>query len=81
MVCSAVSEIRRAVTRRGVDMIGDDGLVVEPMRPFDTLNHAPATPEEMLSIVPEDLNGRAYTIFGGASEIQREIIAKMLLGL
>ena len=54
MVCSAVSEIRRAVTRRGVDVIGHDGLVVEPMRPFDTLNHAratphaPATPEEML---------------------------------
>jgi acyl-CoA dehydrogenase len=52
MVCSAVGEIRRAVTRRGVDVIGHDGLVVEPMRPFDTLNHAratphaPATPEE-----------------------------------
>ena len=79
MDCSAVSEIRRAVTRRGVDVIGHDSLVVEPMRPFDTLNHAPATPEEMLPIVPQDLNGRAYTIFGGSSEIQRKIIARMLL--
>lgn len=79
MVCSAVSEIRRAVTRRGVNVIGHDGLVVEPMRPFDTLKHAPATPEEMLPTVPEDLNGRTYTIFGGSSEIQRETIAKMLL--
>ncbi len=38
-------------------------------------------PEEMLTVVPEYLNGRAYTIFGGSSEIQREIIAKMVLGL
>jgi alkylation response protein AidB-like acyl-CoA dehydrogenase len=30
-------------------------------------------------IVPEDLNGRADTIFGGSSEIQRETIARMLL--
>jgi alkylation response protein AidB-like acyl-CoA dehydrogenase len=32
-------------------------------------------------IVPEDLNGRADTIFGGSAEIQRETIAKMLLGI
>ena len=38
-------------------------------------------PEEMLTVVPEFLNGRAYTIFGGSSEIQREIIAKMVLGI
>jgi acyl-CoA dehydrogenase len=76
-----VSEIRQAVTRLGVDVIGHDGLAVEPMRPFYRLNHAPAVPEEMLPIVPEYLNGRAYTIFGGSSEIQREIIAKMVLGL
>jgi acyl-CoA dehydrogenase len=35
----------------------------------------------VLPIVPEDLSGRAYTIFGGSSEIQREIIARMLLGI
>jgi acyl-CoA dehydrogenase len=69
------------MTRRGVDVIGHDGLAVEPMRPFYTLNHTPAIPEEMLPIVPQYLNGRAYTIFGGSSKIQREIIAKMVLGL
>ena len=34
-----------------------------------------------LPVVPEFLNGRAYTIFGGSSEIQRDIVAKMVLGL
>jgi acyl-CoA dehydrogenase len=76
-----VSEIRQAVTRLGVEVIGNDGLAVEPLRPFYKLNHEPAIPEAMLPIVPEYLNGRAYTIFGGSSEIQRDIVAKMVLGL
>ncbi|HYI31376.1 MAG TPA: acyl-CoA dehydrogenase family protein, partial [Bradyrhizobium sp.] len=76
-----VSEIRQAVTRLGVEVIGNDGLYVEPVRPLYRLNEAPGIPEEMLPVVPEYLNGRAYTIFGGSSEIQREIVAKMVLGL
>ena len=76
-----VSEIRQAVTRLGVDVIGNDGLYVEPVRPLYRLNEAPGIPEEILPVVPEYLNGRAYTIFGGSSEIQREIVAKMVLGL
>ncbi|SRR5216683_19660 len=76
-----VSEIRQAVTRLRVEVIGNDGLYVEPMRPFYKLNEKPAIPKAMLPVVPEYLNGRAYTIFGGSSEIQRDIIAKMVLGL
>jgi acyl-CoA dehydrogenase len=76
-----VSEIRQAVTRLGVEVIGNDGLYVEPMRPFYRLNEEPGIPEQMLPVVPEYLNSRAYTIFGGSSEIQRDIVAKMVLGL
>ena len=35
----------------------------------------------MLLIVPEYLNGSAYTIFGGSAEIQRDLVARMVLGL
>jgi acyl-CoA dehydrogenase len=35
----------------------------------------------MLLIVPEYLNGRAYTIFGGSAEIQRDLVARMVVGL
>ncbi|NVN85047.1 MAG: acyl-CoA dehydrogenase family protein [Rhodopseudomonas sp.] len=76
-----VSEIHQAVTRLGVDVIGHDGLVVEPMRPLHTLNHKPAVADQILPVMPKHLNGRAYTIFGGTSEIQRDIISKLVLGL
>lgn len=76
-----ISEIRQAVTRLGVEVIGLDALAVEPMRPLYAINEAPAVSEEVLPVVPEHLNGRAWTIFGGASEIQRDILAKLMLGL
>jgi acyl-CoA dehydrogenase len=76
-----VSEIHQAVTRLGVEVIGNDGLAVESMRPFYRLNEMPEVPQAMLPIVPKYLNGRAYTIFGGSSEIQRDIVAKLMLRL
>ena len=37
-------------------------------------------PSHMHGIMAEHLYGRAATIFGGSNEIQRNIIARMLLG-
>ena len=75
------SEIQQAVTRLGVDVIGYDALYWEPLRPLYALNEPAAIPENELTVVPEYLNRRAYTIFGGTSEVQRDIIAKNMLGL
>jgi acyl-CoA dehydrogenase len=75
------SEIRQAVTRLGVEILGSDALIVEPRRPLYNLNDPSLLPENELALVPEYLNGRAYTIFGGTSEVQRDIIAKVMLGI
>ena len=75
------SEIHQAITRIGVEVIGQSALIEEPMRPLYALNHESLLPEAFLTLVPRHLNGRANTIFGGSSEIQREIIAKQVLGV
>lgn len=75
------SEIRQAVTRLGVDAVGAAGMVWEPRRPLYGLPADGLVSERVLPVVSTYLNTRAQTIFGGASEIQRDIMAKTMLGL
>ena len=75
------SETFQAITRLGVDSIGYNALVWEDSRPLYALDHAAVLSEDELAISPEHLDGRAHTIFGGTSEMQREIVAKQMLGL
>src|SRR2546430_5813585 len=44
-----VSEIRQAVTRLGVEVIGNDGLAVEPSTPSHKRNQEPAIPERIMA--------------------------------
>lgn len=44
-------------------------------------NVPPVGPEYGLTVVPRYLNNRAASIYGGSNEIQRGIIAKLVLGL
>lgn len=75
------SEIHQAISRLGVDIVGQNALVEETHRPLYALDADRLIPADVLSAVPRHLNGRANTIFGGSSEIQRDIIAKQVLGL
>ena len=44
-------------------------------------NVAPIGPEEGLTAMARYLNNRAASIYGGSNEIQRDIIARLVLGL
>lgn len=75
------SEIKQAITRLGVDVVGAAGLAWETHRPLYGLDDSGVVSGGVLPVVSTYLNARANTIFGGASEIQRDIMAKTMLGL
>ncbi len=65
-----------------IDLYGYDGMQLPTMRPLYG-NEAPEAiySREAQLAMPEYLNGRAWTIFGGTDEVQKTIIAKQVLGL
>ena len=58
-----------------------DALRWMPERPFYETLQLPPDEEEVLAAAPRYLNARAFTIMGGTSEIQTNILAKTWVGL
>ncbi len=74
------SEIEQALTRLGVRVLGPDALAWETTRPLYAEGADPVLDDSARPVTSKYLNTRAFTIFGGASEIQREIISRELIG-
>lgn len=74
------SRLKQAVAELGVELLG-----LESLRWRDDASVTPyadhADGALVGTLLPEYLNSRAYTIFGGAAEVQLGIIAKTALGL
>jgi alkylation response protein AidB-like acyl-CoA dehydrogenase len=76
------SHLRQEIQELEVDLFGYDGLQLPVSRPlYGNEAPEPIGSREAQLAMPTYLNGRAYTIFGGSSEVQRTIIAKQVLGL
>jgi alkylation response protein AidB-like acyl-CoA dehydrogenase len=76
------SHLRQGIQELEVDLYGYDGLQLPVSRPlYGNEAPEPIGSREAQLAMPTYLNGRAYTIFGGSSEVQRTIIAKQVLGL
>ncbi|WP_150300759.1 acyl-CoA dehydrogenase family protein [Pseudomonas profundi] len=75
------TELYQEVTDALLDAMGEAAMVFDP----DALHTAdglpPLGPEDTGGILKEHFYNRANTIFGGSSEVQRNIIAKVVLGL
>ena len=69
-------QLEQAVNELCVDVLGYTGFAMNPVAEGN-----PVRADFTNSVVPRYLNNRAASIFGGSQEVQRNIIAKMVLGL
>jgi alkylation response protein AidB-like acyl-CoA dehydrogenase len=75
------SELQQDIAEAMVDALGLAGIVYDASD-LEGMGQAPGEgPFEAPGILKDHLHGRAATIYGGSNEIQRNIIAKMALGL
>ena len=76
------SEYHKIVTEIGVDILGMDALVPSGRKPSSAFQTDDAgAPNDSMSWAMTFLNARAGTIYAGSSQILRNIIGEMVLGL
>jgi acyl-CoA dehydrogenase len=70
------TRLEQEINELSVDVLGYEGIAMNVVE-----DGSPVRPDFISSVVPRYLNNRAASIFGGTQEVQRNIIAKMVLGL
>ena len=75
------TETAQQVQQLAVELSGDYAAVSQFAARQPGSNEAAIGPDIALTAMPRYFNGRAASIYGGSNEIQRNIIAKMVLGL
>jgi alkylation response protein AidB-like acyl-CoA dehydrogenase len=75
------TELSQAISALAVEAAGDWALAYQP-EVIDARGRLPGLgPEQALTVTPFYFNNRAASIYGGSNEIQRNIMAKQVLGL
>ncbi len=75
------TEIQQAITELLFEAIGNFAQPYIPEALQEGWNEAPVGPDYAMAIAPKYFNWRKASIYGGTNEIQKNIIAKMVLGL
>lgn len=75
------TELQQAILQTGIDTLGRYGLVYQNEALNAGWNGEMIGPESSADVIYEHFYRRAATIYGGSSEVQKNIIAKGALGL
>jgi alkylation response protein AidB-like acyl-CoA dehydrogenase len=76
------SEYHKVITELGVDILGMDAMAPTGRKPSSSFSTDDAgAPNDSMSWAMTFLNARAGTIYAGSSQVQRNIIGEMVLGL
>ena len=75
------TEAMQRIDELAIDAIGHYANVDQPLARRPGSNVAPVGPEHGLVSMARYLNNRAGSIYGGSNEIQRDIMARMILGV
>ncbi|MGH9206784.1 MAG: acyl-CoA dehydrogenase family protein [Acidimicrobiales bacterium] len=76
------SEYHRCATELAIDILGPDGLTPNGRAPSNSFQaDDPGAPNSSASWASTFLNARAGTIYAGTSEIQRNTLGELVLGL
>jgi alkylation response protein AidB-like acyl-CoA dehydrogenase len=74
------TEVGQKVTELAVEAVGWYGAPFTELRNYDS-NVVPVGGEYVDDVSPRYFNNRKTTIYGGSSEVQRNVLAKAMLGL
>jgi len=75
------TELTQRFHELALDLLGPSTLLYQPEALEPGYHGAPINEDYALTTMPEYLNGRASTIYGGSAQVQRNIIAKLVLQL
>jgi len=81
MMKTRATEVQMAISELATQAIAYYAAPHQPEERLPGANLEPIGQRDEMSVTGRYLNDRAAAIYGGSNEIQRNIIAKMVLGL
>lgn len=75
------TETMQEIEELAVEIAGLYGVIDQPEARGPGSNQTPIAPDGQGEAMARYLNGRAASIYGGSNEIQRSVMAKLMLGL
>ena len=75
------SEIQQRIAELAMEAVGEYAAPYQPGMLFHDSNETPIGPDHAPPAAPRYFNMRKTSIYGGSTEIQKNIVSKMVLGL